>query len=81
MASLALLVMFIMLSLWGLAFMCVVLSISGMRLAGCILGCASSLAGAWLLTAIPHVPFLGMINIFAGIFSIWFYFRGEKEDE
>lgn len=70
MGSLAVLVIFIMLSLWGLAGISVLLSFLGFRLVGALLGAVSLAAGVWLLCVLPHSPFLGAINILAGAVAI-----------
>ena len=66
MASLAILVVFIMISLWLVAAAALVASFLGFRLVGLVLGLLSVVAGAWLLCVLPYAPFLGLINLVAG---------------
>lgn len=75
MGSLALLAAIIILSFWLVAGLSVILSLAGFRFAGALFGGLSVLAGAWLLCMLPHVPFLGLLNLAAGGFSIFRYSR------
>lgn len=70
MESLALLAAIIILSFWFTALASVCLTLLGFRLLGAIFGFLSCLAGIWLLFILPHAPFLGLINLFAGGFAI-----------
>lgn len=70
MASLAIVVAFIIVSFWALAGLSLLASLLGFRLAGLVLGSLSALAGLWLLCVLPHAPFLGLINLVAGGFAI-----------
>lgn len=78
MGSLALVVAFIMLSFWLVAGLSVVSSLLGFRLVGMVLGSLSMFAGFWLLCILPHVPFLGLINLLAGGFAVDRYLRREQ---
>ena len=75
MGSLALLAAIIILSFWLVAGLSVILSLIGFRLAGSLFGGLSVLMGVWLLCVLPHVPFLGLMNLLAGGFSIFRYSR------
>ena len=66
MASLALLATLIIISFWLVAGLSLVASFLGFRLVGMVLGLLSVVAGIWLLCVLPHVPFLGLINLVAG---------------
>ena len=80
MASLALAVVLVMLSVWGLAGVSLILSLAGFRLVGCVFGVLSLVAGLWLLCVLPHAPFLGAVNIAAGGVAVWRQFnRGRHE--
>lgn len=71
MGSLALLVALIIFSFWVVSGLSLVASFLGFRLVGMVLGLLSVLAGIWLLCVLPHVPFLGLINLAAGGFAIY----------
>lgn len=66
MESLALMAVVVMLSLWGLAGSCLLVSFVGFRTLGAVLGFLSMLAGVWLLFILPHAPLLGLVNVVAG---------------
>lgn len=70
MESLALLAALIVISVWGLAAISVLTSLLGLRKTGAFLGVLSVVAGVWLLFILPHAPFLGLVNIFAGFIAI-----------
>lgn len=77
-ASLALAVAVVMLSVWGVAALSLIFTFAGFRGAGALFGLLSALAGLWLLCVLPHAPLLGAINLVAGGVSIRRYFEEEK---
>jgi hypothetical protein len=79
MASLALAAAVVMLSVWGLAALSLICSFLGFRFAGAVTGALSFAAGLWLLCVLPHVPFLGAVNLVAGGVAVWRYFGGDHE--
>lgn len=79
MASLALAVALIMISLWGLAGLSLLLTFLGFRVVGAALGLLSAAAGVWLLFILPHAPFFGLVNLVAGVVSIRRYLHREEE--
>lgn len=69
-----------MLSVWGLAALSLVGSFLGFRGVGAALGVLSVAAGVWLLCVLPHVPFLGAINLVAGGVAIQRYVRNKQKE-
>jgi hypothetical protein len=78
MASLALFVALLVFSLWGLALACVSLSLLGRLRSGAVLGCVSAIAGLWLVFVLPYAPFVGLLNVLAGVFSVAKYIRSSE---
>lgn len=78
MASLAFMVVAIMLSLWGVAALSLLLTFTGFKGAGAAFGVLSAVAGFWLLWVLPHVPLLGALNLVAGGIVIRRYLEEEK---
>lgn len=78
MASLALAAAVVILFVWGVAGVSLIFTFSGFRLAGAVFGAVSVAAGAWLLCVLPHVPFLGMVNLVAGAVAVSRYFNGRE---
>ena len=78
MASLALLVGVIILSIWVMAAGSLILTFAGLRLPGAFMGVISIVAGVWLLLVLPHAPILGLINIVAGGVAVRRYFVREE---
>lgn len=70
MASLALLAALIILSFWLVAGLSLLAAFFGFRWVGLLLGLLSILMGVWLLFVLPHIPFLGLINIVAGVVAV-----------
>lgn len=78
MASLALMVAVIMISIWGLAALSLLLTFTGFGGAGAAFGVMSAVAGFWLLWVLPHVPLLGALNLVAGWVAIRRYLEEKR---
>lgn len=79
MASLALVVAAVLLSLWFTAAASLLMSFLGFRVMGAMFGAMSAVAGIWLLFTLPHAPLLGVVNLAAGCISIWRYLKMEEK--